>query len=526
MIPSAKPTDSADVPPSAPADGALATRPLQPLVDALRAFAAERAWAPFHTPKNLASALSVEAAELLEHFQWLTAEQSQSLPADKKEQVAAEAADVFLYLLQLCDQLGIDLVAAAPRQDAGERPQVPGAAVARLGCQIHRPLTAQRLRTRVNLMARCATVRSNACVTTKTGAHHATPPRHSTRRHRSCRSPGWTAHAQAPAFPIKPIKLVIAFPAGGPTDITMRALADAASKILGQPVVVENKPGAGGTCRRRQLQTAQADGYTRGADSAGRVPPALHHQDQLGPGQGHQLRAQRHRLRLWSGGAGRLALRTWTHFVAWAKANPGKLSYGSTGTMTSPHLTMELIAQKLGLQLLHVPYKGSADLMQAILGGQIMAAADSTGFAPQVAAGKLRGAQHLGCRAAGQISRCAHAQGAGAGPGAELALWHRRTQGHTARGRQAPARCLQTGHGAGELQVTALARYDMVPMYMNSASYLKFAQDTFTKEKSPGRKAGSDAPALKQSETKPIPRRDDLGGIRRHHCSPVQHLFQ
>lgn len=86
---------------------------LQQLVDALRAFAAERAWAPFHTPKNLASALSVEAAELLEHFQWLTAEQSQSLTADKKEQVAAEAADVFLYLLQLCDQLGIDLVAAA-----------------------------------------------------------------------------------------------------------------------------------------------------------------------------------------------------------------------------------------------------------------------------------------------------------------------------------------------------------------------------------------------------------------------------
>jgi hypothetical protein len=83
-------------------------------------------------------------------------------------------------------------------------------------------------------------------------------------------------------------------------------------------------------------------------------------------------------------------LKTWTHFVAWAKANPGKLSYGSTGTMTSPHLTMELIAQKLGMELLHVPYKGSADLMQAILGGQLMAAADSTGFAPQVEAGKLR----------------------------------------------------------------------------------------------------------------------------------------
>lgn len=87
--------------------------PLQPLVQALRAFAAARDWEQFHTPKNLATALSVEAAELLEHFQWLTDAQSRSLSPDKKAEVAAEAADVFLYLLQLCDKLDIDLVAAA-----------------------------------------------------------------------------------------------------------------------------------------------------------------------------------------------------------------------------------------------------------------------------------------------------------------------------------------------------------------------------------------------------------------------------
>ncbi|QTN30163.1 nucleotide pyrophosphohydrolase [Rhodoferax sp. AJA081-3] len=87
--------------------------PLQPLVDALRVFAAARDWEQFHTPKNLACALSVESAELLEHFQWLTEAQSQALSPDKKDEVAAEAADVFLYLLQLCDKLGIDLVAAA-----------------------------------------------------------------------------------------------------------------------------------------------------------------------------------------------------------------------------------------------------------------------------------------------------------------------------------------------------------------------------------------------------------------------------
>ena len=90
--------------------------PLQPLVEALRAFARDRDWEQFHTPKNLASALSVEAAELLEHFQWLTEAQSQTLSVDKREQVAAEAADVFLYLLRLCDTLDIDLLAAAQRK--------------------------------------------------------------------------------------------------------------------------------------------------------------------------------------------------------------------------------------------------------------------------------------------------------------------------------------------------------------------------------------------------------------------------
>lgn len=86
---------------------------LQPLTQALRTFARERDWGQFHAPKNLACALSVEVAELLEHFQWLTEEQSRAIAGERKQAVAAEAADVFLYLLQLCDQLGIDLMAAA-----------------------------------------------------------------------------------------------------------------------------------------------------------------------------------------------------------------------------------------------------------------------------------------------------------------------------------------------------------------------------------------------------------------------------
>jgi NTP pyrophosphatase (non-canonical NTP hydrolase) len=79
----------------------------------LRRFADERHWEAFHTPKNLASALIVEAAELLEHFQWLTQEQSRELPPATKQEVAHEIADVLLYLTRLADQLGIDMLAAA-----------------------------------------------------------------------------------------------------------------------------------------------------------------------------------------------------------------------------------------------------------------------------------------------------------------------------------------------------------------------------------------------------------------------------
>ena len=89
---------------------------LSDLTAELRRFAKERDWDQFHSPKNLAAALSVETAEVLEHFQWLTEEQSRELPADKRSQIELELADVLLYLLRLSDQLNIDLLDAANRK--------------------------------------------------------------------------------------------------------------------------------------------------------------------------------------------------------------------------------------------------------------------------------------------------------------------------------------------------------------------------------------------------------------------------
>ena len=153
-----------------------------------------------------------------------------------------------------------------------------------------------------------------------------------------------TITARAQSFPVKPIKLVIAFPAGGPTDITMRVLADNASKILGQPVVVENKPGAGGTLPAQALQGTSADGYT-----LAQIPLGVFRLPYTTKINWDPVKDISYVLNVTGYAFGVVVpadspLKTWTHFVAWAKANPGKLSYGSTGTMTSPHLTMELIA--------------------------------------------------------------------------------------------------------------------------------------------------------------------------------------
>lgn len=89
---------------------------IEEIRDQLRRFAAERQWDQFHSPKNLATALCIEAAELLEHFQWLKEEESASLPADVREQVVLEMADVFLYLVRLSDKLDTDLIEAARRK--------------------------------------------------------------------------------------------------------------------------------------------------------------------------------------------------------------------------------------------------------------------------------------------------------------------------------------------------------------------------------------------------------------------------
>ena len=313
-------------------------------------------------------------------------------------------------------------------------------------------------------------------------------------RRRQIAAPSLAVFAQAQksqgqGFPVKPIKLIIAFPAGGPTDITMRSLADNASKVLGQPVIVENKPGAGGTLPAQQLQMAQPDGYT-----LAQIPLGVFRLPYTTKITWDPVKDIAYVLNVTGYAFGMVVpadspLKSWTHFVGWAKANPGRLTYGSTGTLTSPHLTTELIAQQLGIQLQHIPYKGSADLTQAILGGHIMAASDSTGFAPLVEAGKLRVLNTWGEKRLAKFPDAPTLKelgidivqnspfGIGAPRGTPPAVIKRLHDGFK-KAMEEPS------------YVQALARYDMVPMYMSSAGYAKFAQETFLKEKALVEKLG------------------------------------
>lgn len=291
---------------------------------------------------------------------------------------------------------------------------------------------------------------------------------------------GLGVHAQS--FPVKPIKLVIAFPAGGPTDITMRQLADNAGKILGQPVVVENKPGAGGTLPAQQLQTVPADGYT-----LAQIPLGVFRLPYTTKISWDPVKDINYVINVTGYAFGIVVpadspLKNWNDFVSYAKANPGKLSYGSTGTLTSPHLTTELIAQKLNIQLNHVPYKGSAELAQAITGGHIMAAADSTGFAPLVQAGKLRVLNTWGEKRLEKFPDAPTLKELG------LDIVQNSPFGIGAP-RETPPDVVKKLHDAFKKAmedpsyVQALARYDMLPNYMDSTQYTRFAQETFRSEK-------------------------------------------
>ena len=199
------------------------------------------------------------------------------------------------------------------------------------------------------------------------------------------------AQAQAQDFPTRPVTLIVPFAAGGTTDIGLRALAAATEKHLGQPILIENRTGAAGVLGPMQMAgTSKPDGYT-----ISQIPVTVFRYPFTSKTTFDPLSDLTYIMSV-SGYTFGVVVRTeapWATFqdlLADAKAHPGKLSYGTPGAGTTLHLTREQIGKRQGIQWTHVPFRGTSDSTNSLLGGHIDLVADASGWAPLVNGGRLR----------------------------------------------------------------------------------------------------------------------------------------
>lgn len=229
----------------------------------------------------------------------------------------------------------------------------------------------------------------------------------------------------AEVFPVRPLRMLVGYPAGGPNDITARIVAEQLSTALGQQVIVDNRAGAGGTISATILAQAAPDGYTLGLCANGEmaIAPNLRIRMPYDP-----LRDFAPVSRV---GAGHLALvvptafavKTTADFVAMARTKPGSLNFASAGTGSTSHLAGELFKSMAKIDILHVPYKGAAPALADIIGAQVqMLVTGYSGVLPHAKAGRLRvlgvtGAQRL--KAAPEIPSIGETL-----PGYEVNSWY------------------------------------------------------------------------------------------------------
>jgi tripartite-type tricarboxylate transporter receptor subunit TctC len=200
------------------------------------------------------------------------------------------------------------------------------------------------------------------------------------------------ALAQAQDYPSRPIRIVVPYPPGGSADLVPRAVAEKLQTMWGQPVVIENRPGAGGNIGAESVYRAEPDGYTLMGTPPGPlvVNQNLYRKLAFEPAKfvPVSIVAEIPNVLLVNP---RLPVYRVKELVDYAKANPDKLNYGSQGSGSTSHLTAELFKSAAGVRLIHVPYKGSAPAMAALIAGEVDLMFDNLGVTlPQVKAGKLR----------------------------------------------------------------------------------------------------------------------------------------
>jgi tripartite-type tricarboxylate transporter receptor subunit TctC len=184
--------------------------------------------------------------------------------------------------------------------------------------------------------------------------------------------------AAAQSYPNKPVKLIVPLAAGGTGDTLARAIGDQMGKELGQPFVIENKPGAGGLVGTEFAAASAADGYTLLVVSPSHVINPLLHADKktydpLKSFEPITVMANTHQIIV---AHPSVPVKNVQELIDYAKKNPGKLNYGSAGTGSATHLNMELFLSMAGITVTHVPYKGSTQARQDVLSGQVQLALD------------------------------------------------------------------------------------------------------------------------------------------------------
>jgi len=196
--------------------------------------------------------------------------------------------------------------------------------------------------------------------------------------------------AWAQTFPAKPVRLIVAYPPGGATDIVARAIAPKAGEVLGQPLIIENQGGAGGKIGAQQVARAAPDGYTSLLTVAGTHILTLFEKDALiNPIRDFTPITHAVETVLSIASNPLVGPKSMGELIEYARKNPGKLAYGTTGTETM--LAMEQIALRSGTKLLFVPYKGGAQAATDLLAGQIpLALQPVVSFLPHVKTGKVK----------------------------------------------------------------------------------------------------------------------------------------
>ena len=194
-------------------------------------------------------------------------------------------------------------------------------------------------------------------------------------------------------YPVKPIRIVVAYTPAGATDILARVVGQKFTEAWGQPVIIDNRPGANGNIGTEYAAKATADGYTLLMVTAGThgINPSLYRKigfDAVKDFAPVSLVAMVPNIFVVNNAVPAKDLK---EFMAYAKANPGKLNYGSPGNGSTAHLSMELFKSMTGISMTHIPYKGSAGVLADLIGGQIAATMDNMPpYVPQVKAGKIR----------------------------------------------------------------------------------------------------------------------------------------